>query len=157
MARSNECVFASLDLIETSACVAGLLRMIYVIKDAHSKDSIYTGGFLSVFSAIEINVGIIAACLIALPPLVKKYPVRSLGSWSFSSLKSRLRRRSDRKSAHSNKNSRDDPFRGISVHLPTSGGFTELREPSKSEGSVEEDLGELDMETGRYHAKDFGV
>ncbi|CAF9935556.1 MAG: hypothetical protein ALECFALPRED_006474 [Alectoria fallacina] len=150
-------IFTSLDLTETSACVAGLLRMVFVIKDAHSADGTYTGGFLSVFSSIEVNVGIIAACLVALPPVVKKYPVRSLGNWSLSSLKSRLRRRSERKSARSNKKSKHDSFHGLSVHLPTSGGFTELRETSKSEASVEGDLGEQDTETGRYHTEGFGV
>ena len=44
-------IFTSLDLTETSACVAGLLRMVFVIKDAHSADGTYTGGFLSVFSS----------------------------------------------------------------------------------------------------------
>ena len=108
-------------------------------------------------SAIEINVGIIAACLIALPPLVKKYPVRSFGSRSFSSLRSRLRRRSERKSAGSKTKATDDSFHGVSVHLPMSGGFTELREASKSEENMEENLREHDMETGRYHAEGFGV
>ena len=108
-------------------------------------------------SAIEINVGIIAACLIALPPLVKKYPFRSIGSWSLTSLRSRLLRRTGRKSVGSDKKATDDSFGGVSLHLPTSGGFTELRQAPKSEASTEDNSGERDMETGRYHAEGFGV
>ena len=43
------------------------------------------------------------------------------------------------------------------MHLPTSGGFTELRETSKGEGDTEEDLDEREMETGRYHVERFRV
>jgi hypothetical protein len=91
-------------------------------------------------SAVEINVGIIAGCLVALPPLFKKHPVGSFRKWSLSSLWSRLFRRTDQKYASSRKQPLGDSFHGVSLHLPTGGGFTGLgnKGTSISERSLEE-------------------
>ena len=99
-------------------------------------------------SAIEINVGIIAGCFIALPPLLKKYPVRSFTSWSFDSLRRRLLRKSEERSRRSNKTSADPSFHVVSLHLPTAGGFTELREGPKSVS--EESLKEQSIDSHRH-------
>ncbi len=101
-----------------------------------------------------MNVGIIAACLIALPPLIKKYPVRSfssIGSWSLRVLRSPFLRKSDKSPRSSNTNSAaDHGFRGISVHLPAQGGFTELRDVGKgTERFKEEGYAVVEGNAGR--------
>ncbi|KAH7084758.1 hypothetical protein BKA63DRAFT_430589 [Paraphoma chrysanthemicola] len=62
------------------ACAISIIRLLQVIAGEDEPDATWAGAPTAYWSAIELNVGILCACLPTLRPLIKKYAPGALGS-----------------------------------------------------------------------------
>ncbi|KAF6226143.1 hypothetical protein HO133_009009 [Letharia lupina] len=102
------------------ACVASLVRLISTIQQEHLRDSTYQGAYISIFTAVEMNTGIIAGSLTTLPTFLKKSGIASFNLSTLESLRTQLFTRSkdplDDGSTKSNTFSKN-PFKKSDMHL----------------------------------------
>lgn len=64
----------------SSACAISIVRLNELHRTKGSKDPLWDSAATAYWSAIELNVGILCACLPTLRPLIKKFAPRLLGS-----------------------------------------------------------------------------
>lgn len=64
----------------SSACAISIVRLIQLHRTKDPKDPLWDSADAAYWSAIEINVGILCACIPTLRPLVKKFAPRLIGS-----------------------------------------------------------------------------
>ncbi|KAH7361183.1 hypothetical protein BKA66DRAFT_211313 [Pyrenochaeta sp. MPI-SDFR-AT-0127] len=62
------------------ACAISIIRLENLHRFNNSRDPLWTSSSTAYWSAIELNIGILCACLPTLRPLIKKFAPRLLGS-----------------------------------------------------------------------------
>jgi hypothetical protein len=63
-----------------SACVISIIRLHELHRTKDSSDPIWDSGATSYWSVVELNVGILCACLPTIRPFIRKFAPRLLGT-----------------------------------------------------------------------------
>ncbi|KAK2036548.1 hypothetical protein LZ31DRAFT_615152 [Colletotrichum somersetense] len=66
------------------ATIANIIRLVALVKLAHSRDQLFDAAPVFTWSAIEVSIGIIIAGLIELGPLAAKYRLKGFESYAYS-------------------------------------------------------------------------
>ncbi|KAK2052252.1 hypothetical protein LY76DRAFT_598754 [Colletotrichum caudatum] len=66
------------------ATIANIIRLVALVKLAHSSDQLFDAAPVFTWSAIEVSIGIIIAGLIELGPLAAKYKLKGFESYAYS-------------------------------------------------------------------------